>query len=54
MPHKNFFTLLRNGKAVLLYPGGMREVGASHRETTAAVLLKGLGSDGICCVDDEV
>ena len=26
---KNFFKLLRNGEAVLLYPGGVREVGAS-------------------------
>ena len=33
---KNFFKLLRNGEAVLLYPGGVREVGAPHRETSAA------------------
>ena len=39
---KNFFKLLRNGEAVLLYPGGVREVGAEHWETTAAVLLDGL------------
>ncbi len=39
---KNFFKLLKNGEAVLLYPGGVREVGAPHCETTARFFHDGL------------